>query len=224
MSNEEKTVENGSQENKAEAKSYSEEQFKGLLADKQAEVKKRQEAEQQIAALQKQLSQQTAPASRGNEGNDQNRSFDDAQDRPLTMGQFKQLMAEQNKVNAENAFLVRQAQSEKSAMAELTPAACGEGLDFASVVAAGQANLTEGDTLAIRAAENPAMEKYRRCILLTPELAQRQESVRTARLLENIKLTGRVPASGSGGDVKTTSADVESMSEEELNKLAESIG
>ena len=39
------------------AKMYSEEQFKGLLADKQAEVKKRQDAEKQIAELQSQLSE-----------------------------------------------------------------------------------------------------------------------------------------------------------------------
>jgi hypothetical protein len=184
------TTENSSQEVKQETKTYTAEQFSGLLADKQAEVKKRQDAEKQIAELQEQLSKMTARPSRENESTGH-------EDRPLTMGQFKQLMAEQGKVNAENAFLVRQAQSEKTAMAELNAAACGEGLDFASVVAVGETNLTEGDKLAIRQAENPAMEKYRRCILLTPELAQRQEAVRTSRLLENIKLTGRVPASGS---------------------------
>lgn len=217
MSEQEVTTENSSEQTQTEETTYTAEQFKGLLADKQAEVKKRQDAEKQIADLKQQITSLRSPTSRENEehGDD---------DKPLTMGQFKQLMAEQNKVNAENAFLVRQAQSEKTAVAELTAAACGEGLDFASVVATGQANLTEGDTLAIRQAENPAMEKYRRCILLTPELTQKAEAVRTAKLLENIKLTGRVPASGSGGEVKTTPANVESMSEDELNKLAESIG
>lgn len=207
-------TETSSQEQQTET-TYTAEQFKGLLADKQAEVKKRQEAEKQIADLQQQLAQRTAPPSRDTE--------EPGHDKPLTMGQFRQLMAEQNQVNAENAFLIRQAQSEKAAIAELTANACGEGLDFATVTAVGEVNLTEGDKLAIKAAENPAMEKYRRCILLTPELAQKAESVRTARLLENIKLTGRVPASGSGGEVNTTPADVEAMSEEELDRLAESI-
>ena len=216
MSTEEVTTENSSEEKQTEETTYTAEQFKGLLADKQAEVRKRQDAEKQIADLQQQLSTLTAPSSRENE--------ETGEDKPLTMGQFRQLMAEQNKINEENAFLIRQAQSEKAAIAELTPQACGEGLDFASVVAAGESNLTEGDKLAIKAAQNPAMEKYRRCILLTPELTQKAESVRTSRLLENIKLTGRVPASGSGGEVKTTPADVESMSEEELDRLAESIG
>jgi hypothetical protein len=172
MSNEDVTTENSSQETQAEKSTYTAEQFKGLLADKQAEVKKRQEAEQQIADLQAKLSTLNARPSRDTEGNSGSSFAEASEDKPLTMGQFKQLMAEQNKVTTENAFLVRQAQSEKTAMAELTPAACGEGLDFASVIATGEANLTEGDNLAIRQAENPAMEKYRRCILLTPELTQ----------------------------------------------------
>jgi hypothetical protein len=223
MSNEETKTENSSQEVKQEPKTYTSEQFSGLLADKQAEVRKRQDAEKQIAELQEQLSKMTARPSRENVGTSGSSFAEAAEDKPLTMGQFKQMMAEQSKVNAENAFLVRQAQSEKTAMAEMTAAACGEGLDFVSVTAVGETNLTEGDKLAIRQAENPAMEKYRRCILLTPELAQRQEAVRTARLLETIKLTGRVPASGSGGDVKTMPSDVDKMSEEELDRLAESI-
>ena len=217
MSNEEvKTVENSSQE-QTEVKTYSEEQFKGLLADKQAEVKKRHDAEKQIADLQTQVSTLDARTSRDNE-----ETSDD--DKPLTMGQFQTLMAEQNQVTAENAFLIRQAQSEKTAVAELTADACGDGLDYASVVAAGEANLTDGDKLAIRSAENPATEKYRRCVLLTPELAAKQRAVETARLLENIKLTGKVPASGGGSETAVTESDVSAMSEAELDKLAESIG
>jgi hypothetical protein len=210
-------TENSSQEVKQEQKTYTAEQFSGLLADKQAEVKKRQDAEKQITELQQQLSQLTARPSRETEA-----PGDD--DRPLTISRFRQLMAEQNKVNEENAFLVRQAQSEKAAMAEFNAQTCGEGLDFISVVALGEKNLTEGDRLAIKQAENPAMEKYRRCIMLTPELSQRQETLRTSKLLETIKLTGRVPASGSDGDVKATASDVDKMSEEELDRLAESIG
>jgi len=216
MSNEEVKTENGSQEQK-EAKTYSDEAFKGLLADKQAEVKKRQEAEKQIADLQSQVASLNTPTSRDTEETSND-------DKPLTRGEFQTLMAEQNKVSAENAFLIRQAQSEKTAVAELTADALGDGLDYASVVAAGEANLTDGDKLAIRSAENPATEKYRRCVLLTPELTAKQRAVETARLLENIKLTGRVPASGAGAETTATEADVSAMSEDELDKLAESIG
>ncbi|MEN8209779.1 MAG: hypothetical protein ABFR50_11080, partial [Candidatus Fermentibacteria bacterium] len=77
-------------------------------------------------------------------------------------------------------------ESEQAAMAELTAENCGDGLDFASVVAAGEANLTEGDKLAIKAAKDPAAEKYRRCVMLSPELSAKAETVRTNRLLENI--------------------------------------
>jgi hypothetical protein len=213
MSNEEVKTENSSQEETT----YTAEQFKGLLADKQAEVKKRQEAEKQIADLQAQMSTLDARTSRDNE-----ETGDD--DKPLTRKEFQTLMAEQNQVNAENAFLIRQAQSEKTAVAELTPESCGEGLDYASVVAAGEANLTDGDKLAIKQAENPATEKYRRCVMLTPELADKQRGVEQGRLLENIKLTGKVPASGQTAEVTATEADVSQMSEDELDRLAESIG
>jgi len=211
MSSEEVKTESSSQE----VKTYSQEQFKGLLADKQAEVKKRQDAEKQIADLQAQVETLTTRTSRVNEETSE-------QDRPLTVGQFQKLMAEQNKANADNAFLVRQAESEQAALAELTSEKCGDGLDYASVVAVGEANLTEGDKLAIKAAKDPAAEKYRRCVMLSPELSEKAESVRTARLLENIKLTGKVPASG-GSETGVTEADVGKMSEEELDRLAESI-
>lgn len=213
MSSEDVTTENSNQD----GKTYSQEQFKGLLADKQAEVKKRQDAEKQIAELQAQVETLTTRHSRENEETGE-------QDRPLTVGQFQKLMAEQNRLNAENAFAQRHAESERKALAELTAEKCGEGLDYASVIATGDANLTEGDQLAIRAAKDPAAEKYRRCVMLTPELSEKCEAVRTSKLLENIKLTGRVPAAGGGTETAVTEADVGRMSEEDLDKLAESIG
>jgi hypothetical protein len=214
MSSEEVKTENSSQE--TEAKTYSDEQFKGLLADKQAEVKKRQDAEKQIADLQGKVETLTSRTSRANEETSE-------QDRPLTVGQFQKLMAEQTRTSEENSFRLRQAESEQAAMGELTAEKCGDGLDFVSVVAAGESNLTEGDKLAIKAAKDPAAEKYRRCVMLSSELSAKAETVRTNRLLENIKLTGKVPASG-GSETAVTEADVSAMSEAELDKLAESIG
>ena len=216
MSTEEVKTENSSQEVKTEAKTYSDEQFKGLLADKQAEVKKRQDAEKQIADLQGKVETLTSRSSRVNEETGE-------QDRPLTVGQFQKLMAEQTRTSEENSFRLRQAESEQTAMAELTAEKCGDGLDFVAVVAAGEANLTEGDKLAIKSAKDPANEKYRRCVMLSSELSAKAEAVRTNRLLENIKLTGKVPASG-GSETAVTEADVGKMSEEELDRLAESIG
>ena len=213
MSSEEVKTENSSQD----VKTYSEEQFKGLLADKQAEVKKRQDAEKQIADLQAQVETLTTRTPRDNGETSE-------QDRPLTVGQFQKLMAEQNKINAENAFAQRNAESERKALTELTAEKCGDGLDYASVIAVGEANLTEGDKLAIKAAKDPAAEKYRRCVMLTPELSEKAETVRTSKLLENIKLTGKVPAAGGTVQTAVTPNDVSRMSEEELDRLAESIG
>lgn len=194
---------------KVETRTYSEEQFKGLLADKQAEVKKRQELEKQLGEF------KTAnPTSGTNEGADD--------DKPLTVSQFKAMMAEERKSNAEADFALREKQSTAHAKSEMTAETCGQGLDFETVIAEGEKSLTEGDLLAIKQAKDPAAEKYRRCIMLTAELSERQRAVSNAKLLEEIKLTGRVPANGAS--VPNASAkDVSEMSDEELDSLAEQL-
>jgi len=193
-----------------ESKTYSEEQFKGLLADKQAEVKKRQDAEKQIAELQGKLTESKPAEEAGGD------------DRALTVAEFKQLMAEQRKTDADSEFNTRQAASTQNAMTEFTAEKCGDGLDFQSVVSVGESNLTEGDLLAIRKAKDPATEKYRRCIMLTDELSQKAETYRTSQMLEKVKLTGRVPATG-GADTGVTTDDISKMSQEQLDQLAESL-
>jgi hypothetical protein len=201
---------NESKSDVTETKTYSEDQFKGLLADKQAEVKKRQDAEKQIAELQSQVSESKPEASVAGD------------DRALTVSEFKQLMAEQRKADADSEFNTRQAASTQNAMTEFTAEKCGDGLDFNSVVSDGESNLTEGDLLAIRKAKDPAAEKYRRCIMLTDELNQKAETYRTSQMLEKVKLTGRVPASGSVA-ANVSADDVSKMSEEQLDALADSI-
>lgn len=200
-----------------QAKTYTEEQFSGLLADKQAEVKKRQDLERQLSEVTANQNQDANPAPRENgvvSGDDE---------RPMTVGEFRKLMAEQRKIDADSAFVVREAKSREAALTEYTAEKCGEGLDFESVIAAGQMSLTEGDRQAIRQAKDPAAEKYRRCVMLSPELQQKCEAFRTSNLLEKIKLTGRVPAAGAAV-VNASPEDVSVMSEEELDKLAQSLG
>ncbi len=216
MSEQKAAEKNDAVEEKTEPKVYSEEQFSGLLADKQAEVKKRQELERKLTEVNANQNQDTTLPPGENGG----MSPDD--DRPMTVGEFKRLMTEQRKSDADAEFAVRQARSRETALAEYTAEKCGEGLDFESVIAAGEMSLTEGDRLAIRQAKDPAVEKYRRCVMLNPELQQKAEALRTSNLLEKIKLTGRVPATGSA-EVNATADDVSRMSEEELDKLAESL-
>ncbi len=216
MSEQEAAEKNDAGAEKSEPKVYREEQFSGLLADKQAEVKKRQELERKLTEVEANQNQDTAQLAAENSSN----SPDD--DRPMTVGEFKRLMVEQRKSDADAEFTVRQARSREAALAEYTAEKCGEGLDFESVIAAGEMSLTEGDRLAIRQAKDPAAEKYRRCVMLSPELRQKAEALRTSNLLEKIKLTGRVPATGSA-DVTATADDVSKMSEDELDKLAESL-
>ena len=155
---EEKTVESKDELNEsAEPKTYTEEQFNGLLADKQAEVKRRQELQRQVDELKAKDSQKETlpPGESGGSSDDENR--------PVTIAEFKKLMAEQRKTDAEADFALREKQSTEAAMKEYTAEKCGQGLDFESVVSAGGSNLTEGDLLAIRQSKDPAAEKYRLC-------------------------------------------------------------
>lgn len=197
-----------------EVKTYSAEQFGGLLADKQAEVRKRQDAEKRAADVESQLAAFKAAQSRP-DANDDNR--------PLTVAEFRKLLDEQRKADQQNAFALRQSECERLAAAELSAEKCGEGLDFTSVITLGEKNLTEGDKLAIQQAKDPAKEKYRRCLMLTPELMEKAEAVKTSRLLETIKLTGKVPPAGGGADVTPPTTDISKLSDAELDKLAESI-
>ena len=192
------------------AKSYTEEQFKGLLADKQAEVKKRQDLEKQVEELMS--SAKEAPPSGKNEGSADN-------DAPMTVSQFRTLLAEERKTDSDARFAVLEKDSISEVKQKYTADTQGEGLDFDTVIAEGESNLSEGDRLAIRQSKNPAYEKYRRCIFNTPALSEKAEAVRTSKLLENVQLKGRVPGSGGavGGSNET---DVSSMSEADLDKLA----
>ncbi|MCK4959619.1 MAG: hypothetical protein KAT00_09460, partial [Planctomycetes bacterium] len=108
MSNEE-NVNSSDAEVIQEPKVYSEEQFKGLLADKQAEVKKRQDLERQVAELSagKDRDDNPTPGDTGGNSSDN--------DRPLTIGEFKALMAEQRKSDAEAEFTLRDRQSREKA-------------------------------------------------------------------------------------------------------------
>ena len=195
-----------------EAKTYSEEQFKGLLADKQSEVKKRQTIETELAELKAKQTQ--TPPSGKIEG--------DSEDAPMTVSQFKKMLAEERQTDSDARFNVLEKETISEVKAKMTAETQGEGLDYDSVIAGGEANLSEGDKLAIRQSKNPAAEKYRRCVFNTPELSDKAEAVRTAKLLENIKLNGRVP--GTGSNAQTANAkDISSMSAEELDKLADEL-
>ena len=147
--NEEKQVESSEADESQEAKTYTEEQFKGLLADKQAEVKKRQELERQLAEVKENESDaKKNPTSGTNEGQI-------AEDqKPMTVSLFKKLMAEQRTAELEADFELRQKQCTETALSEYTAEKYGEGLDFESVIAAGLKSLTEGDLLAIKKAKD----------------------------------------------------------------------
>ena len=205
--------------NQSTPKTYSEAEFKGLLADKQSEVRKRQELEQQIAGLKADRAEGTGKPDTGADSERTDTGVADS-DKPLTVAEFKKLLADERKAEAEKVFTNLDADSVAEAKAKYTAESAGEGLDYDSVVAEGLSNLTEGDKLAIRQSKNPAYERYRRCIFNTPELSEKAEAFRASKLLENVKFKGRVPASGSAETRASASDDISAMSEDELDKLA----
>jgi hypothetical protein len=198
---------------KTEVKTYSEEQFKGLLADKQSEVKKRQSIETELAELKGKQTQTPPPG----------KIEGDSDDAPMTVSQFRKMLAEERQTDSNARFALLEKETISEVKAKYTADTAGEGLDFDSVIEAGEANLSEGDKLAIRQSKNPAAEKYRRCIFNTPELSDKAESTRTAKLLENVKFKGRVPGVGNMTNQAGGTKDISNMSTEELDKLASEL-
>jgi hypothetical protein len=88
------TVTGAAAEKTDEVKTYSEDQFKGLLADKQSEVKKRQSIETELAEL-KAGQTQTPPAGD---------TAGDSDDAPMTVSQFKKMLAEERQTDSDARF------------------------------------------------------------------------------------------------------------------------
>src|SRR6056297_4038496 len=89
--------ENGNAENnQSTPKTYSEAEFKGLLADKQSEVRKRQELEQQIAGLKADRAEGFGKPDAGASEQRTDSGIADS-DKPLTVTEFKKLLADERK-------------------------------------------------------------------------------------------------------------------------------
>src|SRR6056297_2407757 len=82
--------------NQTAPKTYSEAGFKGLLADKQSEVRKRQELEQQIAGLKADRAEGTGKPDAGASEQRTDTGVADS-DKPLTVAEFKRLLAEERR-------------------------------------------------------------------------------------------------------------------------------
>lgn len=116
------------------------------------------------------------------------------EDDVLTVGQYKAMQARQA-ADAERAEQAEQAQatqqrvdeSSARAIARFTAEAEGKGLDFASVMAAGAANLSRGDRDDILASKDPAAEAYQRCIDRTPDLRNLFHNRLRAEGVETVK-------------------------------------
>lgn len=197
-------------------------QFQGVLEDARRERQRRQELEQKLEELRAESPKKVDEATGGEGG-------DDDDDRLLTRAEMKAMLAEYDQRLAQQRQVQemqsRLVSSEAAAVKELTAEACGDGLDFTSVLTAGKANLTEADKVAIALAENPAKEAYRRCILLTPELQERQVDRMVAKRLaaalekEKAKSPGKAPVDRPKPKVSSDEAqDFTTLSDAELEE------
>jgi hypothetical protein len=159
-----------------------------LREDRRKAQEERRKAHEEAKALREQLAQQTQPSAESDVVAEQDPLSQVEDDDVVTVAQMKKVLAakdaqEQRRRQAEQAqtFAVKLEQSEAKARARLTKEACGDGFDYETVVATGQANLTPGDLLAVQQAGDPAAEFYRRCILNTPEFFNKYVQLRAQK-------------------------------------------
>ena len=171
----------------------------GLIHDVQDERGRRQMAEQKLAEAERRILELQgggvttipAPAAAAPTNDDDFELDKLPDDEILTVGQARKAFAAMSK--RQQAI-----DAERATAAELTGDKTGEGLDYVSVTAAGEKNLTAVDRQYIVAqGVNAAKEMYRLCILRTPALSARAEERRTATLrssiLEELQKTTNTP-------------------------------
>ena len=150
----------------------------GILADLQVERQRRQQVELDYAELRGQMTEKTAAAAAEPEPD----PIGDLEDDDiLTAKQFRAARAHDQRQTAEANKLRedqdRQRRATRGQAAARTTYATGNvtaGLEYDRVIAAGKAYLTPFDVQAIQAADDPAAEAYKRCIMCAPQLAALQ--------------------------------------------------
>ena len=154
--------------------------YRGVIADLQSERQRRQELQAEIERIKAEKAESEL--------------FDDEDGDDLVTKskldkylEMREKRLEDSRAKAEEERRTRALnESDVKARREMTAEVMGEGLDYASVMAAGMANLKKGDRQNIAEADDPAKEAYELCLLRTPELRKRAESHRNSKLLSKI--------------------------------------
>lgn len=212
-------------------------EFKGLLADKTSETRRRQALEEDNSALQTQLNEANSRLAatsqpEGEPGDDTDPddfpTFKDL-DKVLDAREKRNQAAKQkeSRLDEDRRFVA----SEQQAKTELTVKSQGEGLDFDSVIADGFRAMVKTNPAymqVVMGSPNPAREAYE-IGLRHPDVAARLETVRNAKLLEQInKNPTRVPGGGGSSEDSGPAGDNISallqLPESELLKLVEDGG
>ena len=199
-------------------------EFKGIIGNLQKERQSKQEIEEQLAELRDQnaaLSNQISKlADRGDEdplkGKDPDDYLSVKEAKKLLDSTLKQVESREKQQKQADLYK-RFADSEQKAVKEYTAEKMGEGLDYKSVL--------EGYKRVIRRnpkyqevminADEPALEAYR-IGLLDPEIQERVEAAKSAKVLDKMKNSGRVPK--GAGSLKDDGPIIDDDYEALLNK------
>lgn len=195
----------------AEGKTYSEDQFSGLLRDKQIAESNRQAAQAEAAAAKEANEQLHRELEEARKPKDTELSEEDALE-PVTRGE----MAKRDKALVENITKAVSTQRETDRAATLaqqraqdvenlkkthTIKSMGQGLDAQSVVDEGALYLrTHHPTLFKAAMESPnaATELYKLAITFVPDIVKRVAVKNNAKLAAQLDDSGGTSPSGSG--------------------------
>jgi len=199
-------------EGEAEEPTYNQEQWGGLLRDKQNETTARQQAQAEAAAhkaLNEQLKQQLAEQSAPKEPQ---LSEDEAAE-PVTRAELlnfgksiaenigKQL--ESQKATEKTQDIKQQQQTDaKNLQQTHTVKAKGPGLDAAAVLNEGTAYLQQNNPEMLKAAmksPNFASQLYDLCLTFVPEIRKRNELRQKTLLAAQLNLNPKPPGGGVGG-------------------------
>lgn len=196
----------------AEEKTYTQDQFSGLLRDKQASDSARQTAQADAAAVRAQneeLRRQVEDAKKPQETELSEEEANEAPTRAEMRAFGKQIVTEVVKAvktdeekTKVTSLKQKQAEDAQALVKSHTVKAKGQGLDAQTVIDQGAAYLQVHHPQlykAARASPNAASELYRLAITFVPEIRAKEELRRNTELASKLNLEGDNLPPGGGG-------------------------
>lgn len=194
----------------AEPKTYTEEQWNGLMKDKQTEVKTRQTAAAEAAAAREANEQLRRELAEAQKPKEIELSEEDALE-PVTRGEMvkrdkalvesiTKAISTQRKTDRATTLSQQRAQDVENLKKTHTVKTMGLGLDAQTVVDEGAAYLQANHPTLFKAAmesPNAASELYKLCTTFVPDIIKRVATRNNAKLATKLDESGETPPSGS---------------------------